>query len=160
MSAYAWSLLTDRYLLIYHTKPCELTHFFEPNEHDWTLELNQFDRNKADKLWKIDNEKFRLELETFTNFNSTAPYISIKNNLDWLEPLSKNKFLEKKILSLGFKPNKFRMQFLFREWYQKLFKFNSRLLAKYNSFLDTLRLKKKNEQTKLVITLFFYCFFY
>jgi len=150
MSAYAWSLLTDRYLLINHKKPCELTNFFEPNEHDWNFNLNQYDRSKAENLWKIDNEKFRTDLEFYTNFNSTAPFISIKNNLDWLEPLSKNKFLERKINSLGFKPNKFKIQFLFREWYQKLFKLNSRLQTQYHSFLNSIKLKKKNKQTKLV----------
>ena len=82
MSAYAWSLLTDRYFLIHHNKPCELTHFMEPNEHDWNLIPKDFNRNQAEKLWNIDNEGFRLDLERFMHFNSTAKFISIKNNLN------------------------------------------------------------------------------
>jgi hypothetical protein len=91
MSAYAISLLTDRYFLINHVKPCLLTHYFEPSIYFLNTTINY---DQASKLWFISNEDYRKSLSFINAFNLTSKYISIKNNLEWIEPISKNKILD------------------------------------------------------------------
>jgi hypothetical protein len=57
MSAYAISLLTDRYFLIYHVRPCLLTNFFEPSIHFLNTTINY---DQASKLWSLSNEDYRV----------------------------------------------------------------------------------------------------
>ena len=153
MSSYAWSLITDRYFIIHHSKPCQLTEFLLPNEYNWNI---GFIINSTNSFYyeTIDNENFRLNLETYNNFDSEKENIIIKNNLEWLLPLSNNKNLFEKLKSLGFifeiknqTQNRFRIQYLFKNWYKKLFKLNKRLEDKYNEFLKK---AKPNSQTKLI----------
>lgn len=136
MSAYAWSLITNRTLLVNIIRPCKLTEHLVPNQIEW------YDEKRVQsyfwkKIWKIDNLEYRLRLSNFTlnDFNLDYKYISIKNNLDWLEPLSKNKNLHARLVQLGYEPNKFKLQYVFKDWYRKLFKLHPRLQTKYDEFL-------------------------
>ena len=79
MSAYAISLLTDRYLLIYHVKPCLLNQFFEPSIYFINKTINY---DQASKKWYLNNEDFRKSLSYFNAFNLTSKYITIRNNLE------------------------------------------------------------------------------
>jgi hypothetical protein len=144
MSAYAISLLTDRYFLIYHVKPCLLTHYFEPSIYFLNTTINY---DQASKLWFISNEDYRKSLSFINAFNLTSKYISIKNNLEWIEPISKNKIYKEKIKELGYNENNFRIQFLFKDWYSKMFKLNQRLNEKYLKFLKK---AKPTDYTKLI----------
>ena len=74
MSAYAWSLLTNRIFLINITNPCLLTTFFEPNEIQWNLEHYNLTNLKKEYYYKIDNLHFRQDLDNFNNY-------VIKNNI-------------------------------------------------------------------------------
>lgn len=138
MSAYALALLTDRQLVINQNKPCRLVNFLEPNEINWNL--NDFTTNltkrQTEQRWSIGNNKYRLSLADFSikQFQSKFKFISIKNNLDWLEPISRNKNIRQHLINLGFDPAKFKIQFLFKKWYNKLFKLNERLELKYKNF--------------------------
>jgi hypothetical protein len=40
LSAYLWSLLTNRTFLLRVTKPCNMVTLLEPNEVDWNREIN------------------------------------------------------------------------------------------------------------------------
>jgi len=135
MSAYALALLTDRHLLIKHVKPCLLTNFLEPNEYNWN---NYVDVNiaKTINIWKVNDLNFRNQIEFWTKLDFNAQYVSVRTNLDWILPLSKNKNLHSVIKRLGYEPSKFKIQYVFKKWYRKLFKLNIRLNEKYLSFLD------------------------
>jgi len=80
MAAYAWSLITDRSFLINISRPCDLNKF---------------------------NHKYRASIEklTLNEFDSNYQYIVIRNNLDWLEPMSKNKNISQKLITLGYDPS-------------------------------------------------------
>jgi len=144
MSAYAVSLLTDRYFLIYHDRPCLLSNFFEKNSYflNQTLSYSQ-----STKLIHMDNNGYRESLRSKEAFNFTSKYLLIKNNLDWIEPISTNKIYKKKLNDLGYNVTDFRIQFLFKDWYSKMFKLNERLNAKYLKFLKK---AKPTPNTKLI----------
>jgi hypothetical protein len=144
MSAYAISLLTDRYLLIYHVKPCLLDHFFEPSIYFINATIND---DQASKMWYLNNEDFRKSLSYLNAFNLTSKYITIRNNLEWIEPLSKNKIYKEKIKELGYTERNFKIQFLFKNWYSEIFKLNKRLNEKYLKFLKK---AKPSNTTKLI----------
>jgi hypothetical protein len=144
MSAYAISLLTDRYFLIYHIRPCLLTHFFESSIYFSNTTINY---DQASKLWFLDNKDYRKSLSFIDAFNLTSKYITIKNNLEWIEPISKNKIYKEKIKELGYNENSFRIQFLFKDWYSEMFKLNQRLNEKYLKFLKK---AKPTDNTKLI----------
>jgi hypothetical protein len=144
MSAYALSLLTDRYLLIYHVKPCLLNHFFEPSIYFINKTINY---DQASKKWYLNNEDFRKSLSYLNAFNLTSKYITIRNNLEWIEPLSKNEIYKEKIKELGYTEKNFKIQFLFKNWYSEIFKLNKRLNEKYLKFLKK---AKPRNKTKLI----------
>ena len=48
--------------------------------------------------------------------------------------MSKNALIEKNIKSIGYDPKKFKIQYLFFEWYKKLFKLNPELNEKFETF--------------------------
>ena len=144
MSAYAISLLTDRYLLIYHAKPCLLYHFFEPSIYFINTTINY---DQASKMWYLNNEDFRKSLNYLNAFNLTSKYITIRNNLEWIEPLSKNEIYKEKIKELGYTERNFKIQFLFKNWYSEIFKLNKRLNEKYLKFLKK---AKPNNKTELI----------
>ena len=144
MSAYAISLLTDRYLLIYHVKPCLLNHFFEPSIYFINKTINY---DQASKKWYLNNEDFRKSLSYLNAFNLTSKYITIRNNLEWIEPLSKNEIYKEKIKELGYTEKNFKIQFLFKNWYSEIFKLNKRLNEKYLKFLKK---AKPRNKTKLI----------
>ena len=144
MSAYALSLLTDRYLLIYHVKPCLLNHFFEPSIYFINKTINY---DQASKKWYLNNEDFRKSLSYLNAFNLTSKYITIRNNLEWIEPLSKNEIYKEKIKELGYTERNFKIQFLFKNWYSEIFKLNKRLNEKYLKFLKK---AKPSNKTKLI----------
>ena len=137
MSAYALALLTSRHLLIKHVKPCLLSNFLESNEFNW----NYVDVNitTIENIWKVNDLNFRNELEFKTKLDFSSKYVSLRTNLDWILPLSKNKNLHSTIIRLGYEPSKFRIQFLFKKWYRKLFKLNRRLEIKYLQFLHRIK---------------------
>ncbi len=147
-SAYAWSLISGRKFYININKPCELKNMLEPNNIDWNTNFTElYKKNPIREYFnKIDNN-FRSALSNFRldefERNSTD-IIIIRNNLDWLEPISLNKNIKQRLIDLGYQPDKFKMQFVFKKWYSDLFKLNENLTKKYNSFLG--KIKKNNKE--------------
>ena len=98
-------------------------------------------------MWYLNNEDFRKSLSYLNAFNLTSKYITIRNNLEWIEPLSKNKIYKEKIKELGYTERNFKIQFLFKNWYSEIFKLNKRLNEKYLKFLKK---AKPSNKTKLI----------
>ena len=88
----------------------------------------------------IDNLNFRKKLYNFSGFDTNVQYLVIKANNDWLEPLSKNKIASQRLKKLGYDINKFKIQFMFKKWYNTLFKLSESLEAKYENFIKIAKL--------------------
>lgn len=138
-SAYAWALISGRRLLIHINKPCDLTYLVEPNKINWVENMTELYRNKKiDTLICIDQAYFKDQMKNnkldFFERNETD-IIIIRNNLDWLESFAVNVNIKERLISLGFVPAEFKMQFVFRKWYNELFKLNNNIETKYQEFL-------------------------
>jgi len=105
MAAYAWSLITDRSFLINISRPCDLNKFLEPNLINW--HQSNISNRFIHRIKAVDNHKYRASIEklTLNEFDSNYQYIVIRNNLDWLEPMSKNKNISQKLITLGYDPS-------------------------------------------------------
>ena len=137
MSAYAWSLITKRIFLIRHYRPCLLSEMFQVNKLNW--DIDAWNRTKetaanSETFHLIDNVKFRSDLFNYTQFDSNKTYVIFKNNVDWLEPLSINPISVTRLKRLGIEPKKFKIQYMFRQWYAMMFKLSPHLELKYKQF--------------------------
>ena len=154
MSAYAWALLTNRKLILDVTKPCSLTNFYIPNKIQWNqdikkiFELNNI-KNKSSqfKIWQWGGMKYEMSDWKLEQFNPNSTIVYIRNNIDWLDPFAKNKHIKNRLVELGFDIDKFQMQFLFKKWFDNLFKLNKTLEIKYSNYLKRM---KPNNNVKLV----------
>jgi hypothetical protein len=107
-------------------------------------------KNKSSqfKLWQLGDIKYELSDYEYEKFNpNNSDFVFLRNNIDWLDPFSKNKHIRQRIIQLGFNPDEFKMQFLFKDWFNKLFKLNPILDKKYKYYLN---LMKPNKHTKLI----------
>jgi len=155
MSAYAWSLIADRQLIIHINKPCQLTYFYQPNQIDWNQDYEKLlalknIKNKSTqfKLLQWGGIKYEMSDYKYSQFDPiNSDFVFIRNNIDWLDPFSKNKNIHARLIQLGFNPNEFKMQFIFHDWFNKLFKLNSKLNSKYKYYLNLI---KPNKKTKLI----------
>jgi hypothetical protein len=146
MSSYAWSLITNRKFLIRHEKPCLLTNVFEPNEINWNIKNITKMQNSNFKVFDyIDNVKFKVSLTNYTQFDTDETFIVFKNNLDWLEPLSKNKIVIERLKNLNIDPNEFKLPIIFQKWYIKLFKLNKNFQLLYKKFLSKINTNKNGK---------------
>lgn len=156
MSAYAWSLLTNRQFRIYMSHPCNINKAIIPNSINWNSKLTrngidiQLDSGHSRSyLNYIDSFDFKFKLINLNvlNYKSDKDILIIRNNFDWLDSFSMNKHLEDKISNIGYLPEKFKLVYLFKEWYEKLFKLTPILQIKYNSFLNE---SKPSNLTKII----------
>lgn len=148
MSSYAWSLITNRKFLIRHEKPCLLTNMLEPNEINWNIKSKNFTKiQKSNSIAfdYIDSVKFKASLTNYTEFDTDEIFIVFKNNLDWLEPLSKNKIVIDRLKFLNIDPNEFKLPIIFQKWYNKLFKLNKKLDFLYKKFLSKINTNKNGK---------------
>ncbi len=146
LSAYAWSLITDRRFYININKPCQLSNMLEPNKINWITNFTQlyanFSSNNIKYIIGYDNYKLRKSIQNLTldEFEQDSfDLIIIRNNLSWLKEMSKNKNIREKLIYLGYNPDKFNVQFLIHKWYNDLFKLNANLQVKYNNFLSKIK---------------------
>ena len=130
MGLYGLSLLTKRQFLIDITAPCNFSHLFIPNQVNWLpsqydlsgLNTTRFDCMRPRK--NLDDCLQRLSYINETNPALTTAILILNTNYDWLSYFSRNKNLEKLILSLGVvnSTNEFQLQSLLYTWYAKLFR--------------------------------------
>jgi hypothetical protein len=76
----------------------------------------------------------------------------MNNNNDWLSHFAVNPHIQKRIVELGFDPAKFKLQYLFRDWYRKMFKLTPIMQIKYDQFLNSHEIsrKHKRKRTKII----------
>lgn len=145
LSAYAWSLISNRKFYINIDKPCHLSNMLEPNKINWLTNFTQLYANFSNNKKYIigyDNYKLRKSIINLTldEFEQDSfDLIVIRNNLSWLKEMSKNKDIREKLIYLGYNPDKFNIQYLFHKWYNDLFKLNANLQVKYNNFLNKIK---------------------
>lgn len=100
MNAYAWSLFTDRYLIIKITKPCYFERLLMPNEIDWNLNLTKLIEigqlppdYSLHEIRKLDKSNFKTELTNIDipNYEANKDVISLFANIEWISAYAKNK---------------------------------------------------------------------
>lgn len=153
LSAYAWSLLTERQFRIHVTQPCNLEAMLKPNKIYWNAPMT---RNGGQGLQlhpnfshvylnKVDNFEFSSKLKDLdiANFKSDKDLIVFTNNRDWFEAFSANKLLTERLAQLGYPDQaKFKLFYLFRDWYGDLFRLSPQLQSKYDAYLGKIIRRK------------------
>lgn len=156
MSVYAWSLITNRQFRIYTTHPCKLEKLVIPNQVNWNSKLTKNGEDIQDLenftsyyQNSLDDQEFRQKLFNLdiNNFKTEKDLITFKTNFDWMNQLSNNKYISKRIAELGFEPSKFRLYYLFKEWYNRMFKLSPELEEKYENILSQ---AKRTNSTKII----------
>ena len=150
ISVFALSLLTNRQFIINITNPCNFSQLFVPNEVNWDPSPIVLQGNATTTRITCMTAANIECIELFTLKKSKlldeSGVLIIRTNRDFIHFPYENKDLREKILNLGFSPNNFTSEYLFHEWYNKLFKLEPNLLEKYTSF--------KKSQTNSVVLLF------
>lgn len=100
VNAYAWSLFTNRTLIVSISKPCYFQRLFEPNKIIWNLNLTQLVETgrlpqnfSLIKIDQIDNFLFKNDL---ANLDLQAYYadthvIRLFTNIEWISAYNNNK---------------------------------------------------------------------
>ena len=158
MTSYVWALISNREFSLDIRHPCPLTQLFEPNEVFWNKSIKCYDNSdeETEKLSsvlvnKIDKFDYlnEFKLIDLTEYFSNIKIILLRANLDYIQPLSENKVIEQKILSLGLvdKIENFKMAHIFRPVYNKLFKLTPKLQKVFDRFKTS---SKQNPNAKLI----------
>lgn len=148
-SAYYWSLITDRQLIIEINQPCIFTYLFKPNKFNWNVKIKKSKDYSEIILAKMQDNKFKYELKDIDlhTFYSNYTTIVLKANRNYAWSFSKNKFVQAKLKSLGFlNTTLIDMQYSFHSVYNKLFKFSNKLNRVYKRFIKR---AKPNKNSKL-----------
>jgi hypothetical protein len=137
MSLYALSLLTKRQLVIDIDNPCNFDQVYVPNTVNW----HPKQINKIKKVQSVHFDCMNLPtcLKRFNILDRSGDImrndlITINYNYDWLDYLASSSNLKKMLQSQGYK--QFKLVYLFRQWYDELFKFSPLFQQKYDSFLN------------------------
>ena len=134
MSLYALSLFTQRQLLIDIRKPCTFTQMFIPNQVNWNANAYKLNGKKL-HMSCIDQpacmKKFDDIIDSSTNELQYDILIFNVNN-DWLTYFSQNPKFKARIEKLGYYAEKFKLIYLFKEWYNKIFKLSPDYQAKFD----------------------------
>ena len=148
-------MLTNRKFSIDIRHPCPLSKVFEPREVTWDTKIECYDYPSDDNLAKDQNFSIVLAnkmnnfdyLTEFKNLNLTEYFhnvnlLVLKANLDYIQPISENVGLKQNLLALGIVPNieNFKMAFIFRKVYHKMFKLTPELEKKFNNFKQKIKL--------------------
>ena len=149
MSLYALSLFTNRQLLIDNNNPCNFNQLFVPNQVNWeipnTLNLNEsnisymYCMNSLNCTEKISNLSFPLPKELESDI------LSVRINLDWVSQFGYNENFKTLIENLGYSAEKFKLTYIFNEWYNKLFKLSPNLKEKYELIKEKANITKNTQ---------------
>ena len=159
---YGLALLTNRKFIIDITTPCDLRSLLIPNEIDWSPNQSINSHNKSvfldclnqvkSECLGIYNDEYNKNNNHNNNNKETPDLFEIKTNKDWITPLSGNKYLNEKILSIGFNSiEEFRFPLVFNKWYKRLFKLSPRLSSKYESIRKKASLDTNDNTKRKVI---------
>jgi hypothetical protein len=158
MTTYAISLLLGRHFLINITKPCNLSDFLLPNEHDWSVSvpsliakrklrpnftsISYLTRNYG--FYKAYNVTDVLNM-MFTYWDVDVIYFQVNDN--WLPFFQSDKTLRRRIAQLGYDPYNFRLGYLLKPWLKRLFRYSDTVKSEYEKHVPKL---KPNNKTVLI----------
>jgi hypothetical protein len=172
LSAYVWSLITDRFLLIYINKPCDISNLLQPSEIEWNRPIETFYecsrpdiqlrelmqsrepcKNKRPNIFTLklyENNKFKKDLEKLNllEYNKDKDVIFLSAlNRNLLPSMAKNEHIKRRLDQLGLDPQKLDIHYLFKSFYDKLFRLAPHMERKHEQFLSK---AKPTPATKLV----------
>jgi hypothetical protein len=139
MSAYAWSLITNRSFLIEMPWPCPFESMYDPNEVDWSVRKNMLSGSSNDRTGRTERKVgygWRdyniLTAENIIAWSANATnLISVNSGLMFMNAFAVNPHLAPRIKELGYEPAKFKMQYVFHKWFPKLFKLKPAMAEGY-----------------------------
>jgi len=151
MTAYALSLLTKRKFLINLSKPCQLERSLEPVEFNWTVssvpDFEKLTKHHMDIRWYFDYVRDHLLKINLLEYKKEIDIIKITTGMNLVKHFTLNKNHHERLKELGFSIQTFNLENYFYEWYNKLFKWNSKLGTTFN---EMLKLAKPIKRTKLI----------
>ena len=146
MSLYALSLLTKRKFLINMNNPCDFDEIFLPNQVNWHPS-QQTSSNGTRNF--IECHNMAACAKKFNSLNASSlktDILSLSVNHDWLSYFSNNKNMQAQVLSSGFNSSeKFKLVYVFKDWYNKLFKLSPTFEKKYELILQNASLASKTQ---------------
>jgi hypothetical protein len=155
MSAYWWSILSGRKLILNINRPCELSQILEPNKINWNIKLNKTNISNYSEvtLFKFNDDHFKNELRyiDLKKFHSDKNLIILKTNRNFVWSFANTKVAShiQMIFKLGYNnTNQIDMPFTYRKVNSKLFKLTPKLDSYLKNFYSTKLKPKRN--TKLI----------
>lgn len=101
MNVYAWSLFTNRILIVNISKPCYFERLLMPNDVNWNLNLTNLVETQLlpqnyslHELRKLDNMGFKNELAKLNvlNYHKDVDVLSLYTNIEWISAYARNKY--------------------------------------------------------------------
>ena len=136
MVAYAFSLLTNRQLIINLNNPCNFNQLFKPNKVNWLLSDYNLTGKTSTNI-SCTSGKWRTcikEIPNIKNIESDVIYLNPSDQKLIDQHIANEINLKNEILSLGLvnRTEDFVLKNLFHKWYHDLFKLEHSLEEKYN----------------------------
>ncbi len=154
MSAYWWSTLSGRKLLLKINKPCNLSNLLQPNKINWFTKLTKKTIKKYSKvtLFKINDDNFKKKLQYIdvTKYHRRKKFIILKTNRNFVWSFANTQIpiIQSNILKLGYNNTKeIDIPFTFHNVNSKLFKLAPKLDIYLRQFYTQL---KPNKDTTLI----------
>ena len=136
MVAYAFSLLTNRQLIISLNNPCNFNQLFKPNKVNWLLSDYNLTGKTGTNI-SCSGSKVGVcvkEIPNIKNIESDVIYMNPSDQKLMDHYIANEINLKNEILSLGLvnRTEDFVLKNLFHKWYHDLFKLEHSLEEKYN----------------------------
>jgi hypothetical protein len=134
--------------------PCPIEEIFNANQVDWLphdKNLELFVLNETKRYIKNSWQEFNaLATENIPQFlANSSDVLNIKSGIMYMNAFAVNPFLKDRLRELGFKdPAQFKLQFVFHDWFNKLFKLSDKSAAEYALRLN--KAKKNKPGYKLI----------
>jgi hypothetical protein len=153
MSAYALSLISNRSFLIDMQWPCPIDDMFDTSQVNWRPRSKKLDKRTSETRMKIGygrSEYLKIRKTNILDLlANSSNLLSIESGAMFMNAFADNPFLKKRINELGFKdPSKFKLQYVFHNWFNKLFKLKKEVAAEFELILR--KVKKNIPGNKLI----------
>lgn len=150
MSAYVWSILTNRTLLIRINRPCNMATLLEPNLIDWNRNVN-IDRSQTAEMFKYGDDAFKQRLASIdlTLLKQTKRLIVLHTNRNYAETIGKNPLYRRQLEMNGLDADRLDLPYTFERFYHRLFKLSPSQRVKFEQFRQ--RAKPTNQTTLICV---------
>jgi hypothetical protein len=153
LSVYAISLITNRTFLIDMPWPCPVEDMYDANQVNWLRGSAKLDSRTKETVREINYSWEHYQLMSTENIvefvANSSSLLSILTGTMFMNAFANNPFLKDRIKELGYKElPKFKLQYVFHDWYNKLFKLKKETAAKYE--LMRQKVKKHIPGSKLI----------